>query len=164
MLYWMCCCILYAALVKGHLLLFFSRSNLHLNSYLFSIYHVLCSQQEISENTESNSVESERIIGWGGIVGEVCLTTNTPYFHTVVARGMIRKLKLLLSDFFLLRSSLLSSRLSVFMSSFVKITFISSLFITFSFPYAHFMHFMFFFIINNPTQSQRCCLPWANVF
>eukprot|EP01032_Pedospumella_encystans_P017007 gene17007-19384_t len=42
--------------------------------------------KEISENAENNSVESERVIGWGGIVGEVCLTTNTPYFHTVVAR------------------------------------------------------------------------------
>ncbi len=52
----------------------------------------MCYPQELANPTEDGSSSPEagadRTIGWGGLIGDVALTTNTPYFHTVVAEGM----------------------------------------------------------------------------
>ena len=47
--------------------------------------------QQITEAsaTASSKLDAERVLGWGTLFGEIALVTNSPYFHTTIARGKV---------------------------------------------------------------------------
>lgn len=50
----------------------------------------ICLQEiSISTPTPKMNVVEERLLRWGALFGETALTTNSPYFRTVVAAGNV---------------------------------------------------------------------------